>query len=93
MTVRCKFRLDEIRICTSTRQNVEGKWVPVELRTLIFNPVSSTSPENKLFWAATPTGQIQLGMVNPEAWQRFELGHEYYFDASPAAAEAPQAAQ
>ncbi len=92
-TVRCKFRLDKIEISQTRRQNAEGKWVPVELRTLVFFPVSGTSIENRLFWEATPSGEIRLGCINPEAWAGFKIGHEYYFDASPAPVTDPQARQ
>jgi hypothetical protein len=34
--------------------------------------------------AATPSGQIELQVVNPEAAKRFEVGKTYYVDFSPA---------
>jgi hypothetical protein len=58
--------------------------VPVEKRTLNFTPVGDAGGENKLFWDATPSGSLQLGIVNQEAWAHFELGKEYYLDFTPA---------
>jgi hypothetical protein len=56
----------------------------VEKRTLNFTPVGDSSPENKSFWEWTPSGSLQLGCVNQEAWKRFEIGKEYYLDFTPA---------
>jgi len=62
-----------------------------ECRTLVFFPVMPSSvaydgkgsTENTRFWRASPSGEIKLGIVNPEAWRYFEMGEEYYFDISP----------
>ena len=88
-TVRAKFRLDEVRSSIMHRYETQpdgtSKTVPRELRTLVFNPVSKgTSPENDLFWQYTPSGRVELGTINPEAWAQFELGKEYYLDFAPA---------
>lgn len=42
------------------------------------------SEENKKFFAATPSGSINLGTINPEAAAQFEPGKEYYVDFTPA---------
>lgn len=60
----------------------------VELRTLKFSPVygnGDPNHENTKFWAASPSGSIMLGTINPDAWQHFEIGKEYYvtFDQAP----------
>jgi hypothetical protein len=41
-------------------------------------PVTSGSEENRAFYAATPTGNIDLGTVNRQAAAYFEFGKEYY---------------
>ena len=81
MVVRAKFRLN------SYTTELQDKWKDnqrvgqVEKRTLNFTPVYSLgSEENKAFWDATPTGSLQLGVVNQAAWSQFELGKEYYLD-------------
>ena len=81
MAVRAKFRLNsyttELHDCWVDNKPV-GK---VEKRTLNFTPVYGTgSEENKAYWDATPSGSLQLGVVNPVAWEQFELGREYYLD-------------
>lgn len=75
MTIRAKFKLDEIRI-TSQR-----------FRQYQFSPVYSNEPnaENKAFWDATPQGSLTLGITNPDAWI-FEHGKEYYLDITEAGA-------
>jgi hypothetical protein len=60
----------------------------VEARSLTFNPVypkpNEGDHENRLFWQATPQGELKLTMVNPEAWSQFEMGKCYYLDFSEA---------
>lgn len=41
-------------------------------------------PENKLFYAATPTGQIELETVSEAAAAAFVPGQAYYVDFTPA---------
>jgi len=92
--VRAKFRLNKIETSEHTRSHptIDGKYTSevLELRTLIFSPVYSSDPEseNRHFWDATPSGEIRLGCVNREAWEKFQLGHEYYLDFTPAPAMA-----
>lgn len=74
--VRAKFKLQSF----TTSLDHTGK----ELRTLTFYPVTSGSDENKAFWQYTPSGKIELGTVNPDAWSKFELGKEYFLDFTPA---------
>lgn len=47
-----------------------------------FQAVSSGSEENKKFFAATPSGQVELSALRDDL---FEVGKEYYLDFSPAA--------
>ena len=97
-TVRAKFRLNSYTTelhskYPHTREKSGHPGVmetdfskpePVEKRTLNFTPVSGSEGENKVFWDATPSGSLQLGVVNPEAWKAFELGAEYYLDFTKA---------
>jgi hypothetical protein len=90
MSVRAKFRLNSYTTELHTsypEKDANGrpdysKPLPCEKRTLNFTPVCSDRPdsENKQFWDATPSGSLQLGVVNPEAWKHFEIGKEYYLD-------------
>ena len=87
MTLRAKFRLN------SYTTELYDKWEDgkrigqMEKRTLNFTPVyGSGSEENSAFWDATPTGSLQLGIVNQAAWIGFELGKAYYLDFTQAAA-------
>ena len=90
MKVRAKFKVDRIEATQQrVRINPDGSWdeanmKTVELRTVIMSAVGSNSPENKVFWAFTPAGSINLGTINPEAWKQFELGMEVYVDFDPA---------
>lgn len=92
--VRAKFKLNSIECRTTTRQkdqskpwNAEGNMETVEMRTLRFSPVygnGDPNHENTKFWQASPSGRLELGTVNPEAWKHFELDKEYYLDFTPA---------
>ena len=93
MTVRAKFRLNSYTTefqaaYPHKKANGETDYdrpVDAEKRTLNFTPVyRSGSDENKAFWDATPTGSLQLGVVNQQAWAAFELGKSYYVDFSEA---------
>lgn len=67
----------------------DRQWVedsPIEKRTVKLSPVYSSEEgtENKKFWDATPSGSMELGVINQEAWKHFVLGGEYYVDFVPA---------
>lgn len=69
MTVRAKFK------CVVPPQQ-EG--------LVVLEVVTYGSEENKEFFRYTPFGRIELGTVNPEAFNQFEIGREYYVDFTPA---------
>lgn len=72
MTVRAKFRCDEVT-------EVAGG-----LKSVRMFPVINGSEENKQFFQATPGGLIQLGLMNAEAASQFKPGAEYFVDFTPA---------
>ena len=78
MATRAKFKVT--RIETSLHYRDTSK----EVRTLVLAPVTGGSPENDAFYDATPSGEIKLGTLNPEAWAPFKLGGEFYVDFTPA---------
>jgi hypothetical protein len=58
-----------------------------EMRTVKLSPVTGTgnpNDENSRFWAATPSGLLELGCVNAEAVAELELGREFYVQLVPA---------
>ncbi len=83
MEVICKFRLTEWKNSAGSKR-VGDKWVDCIKSTLTFIPVADNSPENKLFWESTPSGRLELGMVNEEAVHEFEILKEYYIRITPA---------
>lgn len=68
--VRAKFRCQSV----TTSINSYGK----QLQTFKFFPVTNGSEENKRFFDSTPSGNLELGVVNPEV--SFDIGSEYYLD-------------
>jgi hypothetical protein len=87
--VRAKFKVQSVTASLSSRQKPGATdWrpesvEPVEMRTIKLVPVMGNGEpehENTKFWNASPSGVIELGTINPEAWRAFELGGEYYID-------------
>lgn len=75
MSVRAKFK------CYSKTQSVYGESIKMF-------PVTSGSQENEQFFKWTPSGTLEMGIVNPDAAKQFEVGKEYYLNfelADPAA--------
>ena len=63
--MRCKFSCRHIDYLTGT---------------VHMEPVYSGSKENRDFFAATPSGKIELQIVSPTACCYFEVGRDYYVD-------------
>jgi hypothetical protein len=73
MTVRAKFMVRAIE--RSMWGNRDQNLVTVKLV-----PVTTGSEENKQFYDASPSGSMELGVLNASASAQFELGKEYYVD-------------
>ncbi|MDF5736788.1 MULTISPECIES: hypothetical protein [unclassified Nostoc] len=76
MTVRAKFTCQQ-----NKTDHEEGA------ATVILTPVTTNPPteENLTFWKATPAGQIELQIDNPQASAQFTPGADYYVDFTPVA--------
>ena len=55
--------------------------------SLTFEPVTSGSAENDLFFKFTPWGKLEIGTVNPEFAKKFVVGGEYYLDLNGPASD------
>ena len=78
MSVRAKFlvkTISESKHWDASKPNIKS----IELV-----PVTSGSEENKAFYAATPSGNINLFTINYDAASQFVIGAEYYLDFTPA---------
>lgn len=76
MTTRCKV------LCTSVKKYAASGWHTEPkvdfMYAATFCAVSGgVSPENKAFFASTPTLSLELSAVNGD---KFEPGKEYYLD-------------
>jgi len=78
MSVRAKFKV----VGTTQREHWDKQ--KGHIHEIELSPVSSGSPENESFYAATPCGSIKLQTVNHAAGTQFELGGEYYVDFTKA---------
>ncbi|WP_395008670.1 hypothetical protein [Undibacterium sp.] len=72
MGVRAKFKVTSI---TET----SGGTKAVKLY-----PVTSGSEENKEFYKFTPSGEINLGVLNEAAAKQFAVDQEFFVDFTPA---------
>src|SRR5262245_60528566 len=62
----------------------ENNSQPLDVVTISLQPVVGGSDENKEFFASTPSGNIELRILRPEAVDWFVKGKEYYVDFTPA---------
>lgn len=72
MSVIAKFKCDSVSLSDHWEKE-KG-----QIASISMSPVYGDSEENKKFFAATPSGNISLGTVNPAAYEQFEQGAEYY---------------
>lgn len=69
VSVRAKF------FCVEATKRIHGS-------TVILQPVAR-GEENKLWAAATPSGRLEMTILNDVAAEVFEPGNEYYLDITP----------
>ena len=73
-TIRCKFECVEV----AKRKGWSGHEF---LYAAKFQAVTSGSEENKKFFAATPSGSLEVSTVREDF---FTVGQSYYLDLTPA---------
>lgn len=73
MTVRAKFRCHFI-------QNAEDD----SYRVVHLSAVTADSPENKSWSQYTPAGDIRMHISNPDAFDQFKQGKDYFIDIQQA---------
>ncbi len=74
-TTRAKVRVNAVRQSKTDQGEVWQEHV-------IMNPVYSPDPasENRKFWEATPAGEVNLFINNPQVFGLFQEGQEVYLD-------------
>ena len=70
LKMRCEDRTEPQEI-----QTADG---PKEAGHLSFRVAYGDTPENKEFFAATPSGEARFWTVNKAAQDFFDVGEEYY---------------
>lgn len=87
MSARAKFRcLESTRRFTHTdADGVDQFHYRVKLVPVFGTKKGAYAPcpENEVFYAATPSGEIELTMVSPAAAAAFVPGQAYYIDFTP----------
>jgi hypothetical protein len=74
-TIRCKFKCQSVTKRTGWNKPTEF------LYDAKFGAVTDGSEENNRFFAATPSGVLEVSSILPDA---FVPGKEYYLDIRPA---------
>lgn len=80
--VRAKFWVSAVKQWIDKDGNVTS--VTVDL-----NATSSRTGKNKAFWEATPSGQLTMTITNPDAYNQFRPGQEFYLDFTLATSPEP----
>lgn len=78
--VRCRFM-----VMSKTRSDggISVDCKRKVLNSVVLKPVYGGSPDNQRFFAASPSGEIQLNILNQPAADAFEVGREYYVEFTP----------
>jgi len=72
-TVRAKFKVASV----TKREGWGENPILYDVQML---PVTGENEENKKFFASTPSGELKLSTINPEAAEQLIPGKEYYLD-------------
>jgi hypothetical protein len=80
VVVRAKFKCVKVGEEIGWGVRKDGTTGDLPMKTVRMIPVMDGSEENKRFFAATPSGAIDIGVLNPEAADAFLLGKFYYVD-------------
>lgn len=78
-TVRCKFKCESVSVQMGGHYDSGRNWIPSKVHGARLFAVHDGSPENESFFAATPSGHLE---VSTTLWQPFEPGREYFLDLS-----------
>lgn len=88
MPVRAKFRCLEV---TKRYSHTDGEGVDISTYRVKLAPVLANKkhpygdvPENKLFFAQTPSGEMEMSLVSEGTASFFEPGKAYYLDFTEA---------
>jgi len=68
MSVRAKFKVDSVTHHAGDVFDVNA------------SPVTTGSDENKAFWKWTPSGKLQLSVLNKDVVDQLKPGAEFYID-------------
>lgn len=78
--VRAKFVVESI----TELPEAQAEGGPRVNSNISLRAVTNGSKENEQFFRWTPSANIQLNVVNPEAAKAFKQGQEFYVDFTPA---------
>lgn len=78
MSIRCKFYCSEV---------AQTKWGhgegALDAERVKLSAVYDSTDANKAWSKATPSGQLEVTITNPEAMGQFKPGKAYFLDVTP----------
>lgn len=78
--VRAKFKCESIEPYSYDGGKTTA-WMNVTLRAVVaYGPNNQRFDENDSWSAATPAGQLMMHISNPNAFNQFVVGKDYYID-------------
>lgn len=81
MIARAKFQCHSVKKCL----NADGTVQQIEVR---FGAVCDNAGSNKSWSKWTPFGNLEMAITNPDLFDAFRPGQEYFLDVTAAAAPA-----
>jgi hypothetical protein len=86
MSVKAKFKCNKVEPYSNDGgQTVAGKNISMSA-VIAYGADGSRNDENENWSKYTPSGTLHIGITNPDAFEQFEEGKEYYltFEKAPA---------
>lgn len=85
MSVKAKFTCTSVEPHTNKEGQTEGKSIGMSA-VVAYGADGNRKDENESWSKWTPSGTLQIYITNPDAFEQFEQGKEYYltFDEVPA---------
>lgn len=86
MPIRAKFRCLEVtkRYSHTDRDGVDAHTYRVKLAPVLANKNHTDCAENKVFFAQTPGGELEMSLVSESTASAFTPGKAYYLDFTEA---------
>ena len=85
MSVKAKFKCNSVEAHTDNEGQVTGKSIGLTA-VIAYGADGARNDENESWSKWTPSGTLQMHITNPDAYEQFQEGKDYYltFEEVPA---------